>query len=86
MGWGTETDTMVLYGALMLTLVAGLQLDLATVVAMATLGAGPHAEHVGRSRLEAIYSHHVGLGLQHCVVLVSLILIEKETSLEISVF
>lgn len=63
---------------LLLTLVARLQLDLAAVVAMATLCAGPDSEHVGRPRLEAVHCHHVGLGFQDRVVLVLLVLSEAE--------
>lgn len=52
----------------------GLQLYLSTVVAVASVSARPHSEHIGGARLQPLHCHCVGFGLQNRVVLVSLVL------------
>lgn len=58
----------------------GLQLYLSTVIAIASISARPHSEHIGGARLQSFHCHCVGFGLQNCVVLVSLVLEWKNTA------
>lgn len=58
----------------------GLQLYLSTVIAVASISARPHSEHIGGARLQSFHCHCVGFGLQNCVVLVSLVLEWKKYS------
>ena len=53
---------------------AGLQLDLAAVAAVAAVGARSYPEHVGGPGFEPLHRHHVGARLQHGVVLLPLVL------------
>lgn len=60
------------------TFVTGLQFDLSTVAPVPSIGPGPDPEHVGGSWLQPLHRHHVGTGLQNCVVLLPLILKRQE--------
>lgn len=59
----------------------GLQLYLSTVAAVASVSARPHSEHIGGAGLQALHCHHVGFGFQNRVVLVSLVLEQKRTTM-----
>lgn len=62
------------------TFMTGLQLNLSTVVAVASIGSGSHPKHIGGAWLQPLHRHHVAFGFQNRVVLISLVLEGKEFS------